>query len=106
MTEQMIAAEIETLPGQERAAAKALQAAGFKIYHVGPWISVAAPERVWTMAFDVAFQTVSRERMHEIEKHTTWRQPTTEPVGIPDQFKNLIQSVSFAQPPELMQSAP
>lgn len=97
-----IPAEIEPKPGQSRAAAKALQELGFKILHLGPTISVEAPEELWRSTFEVRFANARKQQLRGVDaSEVSYRRARTDTVSIPESLERLVASVAFVEPPEL-----
>ncbi len=106
MTEDVIAAEVEPRTAERRSeAAKALQALGFRVLHVGPTISVQAPRQQWERTFKVAFARREATIMRELGSVRTHQAAQPDTVVIPEPLQGLIAGIAFAQPPELFGAA-
>lgn len=100
MSENIVSAEIAPLPNQANRAALALQRLGFRILHIGPTISVQAPESLWVSTFNVAFESKKKTAIAEIESEVTYRKALVERVRIPAELQDLVAEVMFVEPPE------
>jgi len=102
MSENIIPAEIESLPNQASQAALALQNMGFRILHIGSTISVEAPQTLWQSTFNVAFERQKKTVMPEIQtSEVSYAKALTSGLEIPPQLQNLVKGVMFVEPPEL-----
>ena len=103
MPDEEISAEVVPVPEKAVQAAKALQKLGFKVFHVGSHsISVRAPESVWSEVFPVRFEARDKRRSAGFESaRVSYRRPVPEHVPVPTGLDELIQSIAFAEPPEL-----
>ncbi|MGB7445008.1 MAG: hypothetical protein WA919_28395 [Coleofasciculaceae cyanobacterium] len=102
MPENIISAEIESLPNQASPAALALQNMGFRILHIGSTISVEAPRVLWESIFNVSFKKQQKTIMPEVQSsEVSYEKACTEGLKIPTHLQNLVSKVMFVEPPEL-----
>jgi hypothetical protein len=102
MSENIIAAEIEPLPNKANQAALALQRLGFRILHIGPTISVQAPQSLWVSTFKVSFEPQKKTILAEVEGgKITYQKARSENICFPKELRGLITDVMFVEPPEL-----
>ena len=73
----VISAEVEPAPGRRHQAAAVLRRLGLRVLHLGPTISVSAPEEVWERTFG-----------------------RPEP-AIPRELRGLVTGIHLAGPPDL-----
>ncbi len=99
MTE-VVAGEIEPVPGRAQAAARALQRLGFRVLHVGPTISVEGPARLWSETFDVSFEPRRATIASELGTDGEVTYEHAGAVRIPPQLESLVRDVAFVRPPE------
>ncbi len=99
MTE-LVAGEIEPVPGRAQAAARALQRLGFRVLHVGPTISVDAPAGLWSETFEVSFESRRVTIVSELGPDGDVTYEHAGAVRIPPQLESLVRDVTFARPPE------
>ncbi|AOX02175.1 hypothetical protein BJP34_24470 [Moorena producens PAL-8-15-08-1] len=101
MPENTISAEIESSPNHSRQAALALQQLGFRILHIGPTISVQAPQSLWESTFNVSFQPQQKTLIQEIDgSDVTYPKAAVDHIQIPEQLQTLVTGVMFVEPPE------
>jgi hypothetical protein len=102
MSENIISAEIESLPNQAKQAALALQRLGFRILHIGPTISVEGQQSLWESTFNVSFEPQKKTVLAEMEKgEVTYQKAQIENIHFPKELQGLIAEVMFVEPPEL-----
>ena len=102
----LIPAEIEPLPNQTNQAALALQRLGFQVLHIGPTISVQAPQTLWESTFNVSFEEETQTVIAEIESEVTYLRAITDNLIIPEGLESLISDVMFVEPPEFYDTQP
>lgn len=100
MPQNLISAEIQPLPKQEKQAALALQNLGFQVLQVGTTISVQAPRSLWESTFNVSFKEEKKTAMAEIESERIYLRAVTDKFIIPQKLESLISEVMFIEPPE------
>jgi hypothetical protein len=101
MLENVISAEIKTLPNRTTHAAIALQRLGFRILHLGSTLSVQAPQSLWESTFNVAFETRKKTVMPEAEgSEVSYQKALTDNLRVPESLQGLIAEVMFVEPPE------
>lgn len=96
----VISAEVDPVSGQANQAALALQRLGFRVLHVGPTISVQAPESLWKSTFHVSFKPAKKTIGRDTETEVTYYKPSSEELQIPASVQNLVARVMFVEPPE------
>lgn len=100
MSANPISAEIEPQPNQANQAALALQNLGFRILHIGPTISVQAPQELWESTFGVSFQSETKDVLPQMSTgQVPYSRAVTDNLQIPNQLQNLISGVMFVEPP-------
>lgn len=100
MTKHMIAAEIEPTKGQASQAALALQRLGFRVLHIGPTVSVQAPESLWKTTFRMSFAPAKKKLGRETDSEVTFHKPADTEAIIPASLEKLVAQVMFVEPPE------
>lgn len=96
------AAEVSPAPNRGHQCALALQREGFRVLHVGTTISVQGPKRLWATVFNVSFKPQTKKLLAEVEQAvTTFDKALTDEMRIPQGLQDLIEDVSFVEPPEL-----
>ena len=101
MPENTISAEIESSPNHSRQTALALQQLGFRILHIGPTISVQAPQSLWESTFNVSFQPQQKTLIQEIDgSEVTYSRAVVDNIQMPEQLQTLVTGVMFVEPPE------
>ncbi len=97
---ELVAAEVEPVPGRVHAAARELQRLGFRVLHIGPTISVEAPTRLWGDTFNVSFEARQTTSASELEPRSRATYHEAGPVTIPAELEGLVGEVAFVRPPE------
>lgn len=102
MAGQLISAEVApTAPGDAGRVAKALQGLGFKVLHIGPTISIQAPQALWEQTFNVAFRHTTKTVLPETGRRVGYARADTAALSIPPELEGLVADVLFAEPPDL-----
>jgi hypothetical protein len=101
MLNNMISAEVEPSPGQEKQAAMQLQRMGFNVLHVGSTISIQGSKNLWESTFKIEFEPQQKKVMQELEGTQTYYRPKTDTLLIPSELESSILNVYFVEPPEL-----
>ncbi len=97
---EVIAGEIEPVPGRAQAAARALQRLGFRVLRAGSTISVDGPKRLWSETFDVSFEPRQATTISELGPDGDVTYEHAAAVRIPPQLESLVRDVAFVRPPE------
>lgn len=102
MSQNIISAEIKSLPKQTNKAALALQSLGFRILRIGETTSIEAPTTLWQSIFNIEFVMSTKNVMPELKiSDVTYPKAMTENMTIPPQLEELIAEVVFVEPAEL-----
>lgn len=101
MSDDRIAAEVEPTSGNARRAAARMEELGFRIYHVGPTISVEGPRSLWEERFDVVFEEREKPGPSGVdEDRSSYLRARTDRMEIPEELRAVIAEIYFAEPPE------
>ncbi len=100
MSDSIISAEVEPLPGQANQAAIVLQRRGFRILHIGTTISIQATAEQMTEFFHVTFVLRKKMSMPEVGgRIIEFHQAVRDHMEIPMDLQSLISDVIFVEPP-------
>jgi hypothetical protein len=100
--DMMISAEVRPVASQEIKLARRLQDLGFRVLSLDGTMSVDGSPSLWTSIFGLYFEEQSRPALSGLLDETeAYQKALRSTLVIPPNLKELIEDISFIEPPEL-----